>query len=181
MNGMERRIKMMKQHEAENSQKPAKKFRLWYKDRFWFDSFLISPEGAVHGTTRYDMNGEMHTLIDSVDRFDSYVLEQFTGKQDIEGQDIYEGDLVCMHLGRCNNIYPESAGVYEVIFEDTMFKLSVIKRNWLDTFFKTKKDVQMETIDPACPPIAITKLPLTNFDVCRTIGNIHENKELIKI
>ena len=173
MNNMERRIKMMKQYET-------KKFRLWHKDRFSFDSFLISPEGAVHGTTRYDMNGEMHTLIDSVDRFDSYVLEQFTGKQDIEGQDIYEGDLVCMHLGRCNNIYPESAGVYEVIFEDTMFKLSVIKRNWLDTFFKTKKDVQMETIDPACPPIAITKLPLTNFRVCRIIGNVHENKELLK-
>ena len=173
MNNMERRIKMMKQYET-------KKFRLWHKDRFWFDSFLISPEGAVHGTTRYDMNGEMHTLIDSVDRFDSYVLEQFTGKQDIEGQDIYEGDLVCMHLGRDNNIYPEFAGIYEVIFEDTMFKLSVIKRNWLDTFFKTKKDVQMETIDPACPPIAITKLPLTNFGVCRIIGNVHENKELLK-
>lgn len=89
-------------------------------------------------------------------------VQQYTGLNDIDGKDIYEGDLVELHTAsndKAAELEDRSHyGLYEVYF-DRCYRLREIKPNWV---FK------------------VTDNDLHNFNICKVVGNIFENPELIK-
>ncbi len=64
--------------------------------------------------------------------------------------------------------------------KDAAYYLRVHKKNWFDTSFVTEQDAKAKTIDVNCPARSLTELPLSQFKICRVIGNIFENTELLK-
>ena len=83
------------------------------------------------------------------------------GRKDIDGQDIYDGDLVELHTA--TNDYAVGAkgyhcGLYE-IYWDRKYKLKEIKPNW---FFEVKNG------------------DCANFNIMKVVGNVFENPELLK-
>ena len=86
--------------------------------------------------------------------------QQYLGRKDIDGQDIYDGDLVELHtaandhaVGVKENYY----GLYQ-IYWDQKYKLKEIKPNWF-----------LKVIDNDC----------ANFNIMKVVGNVFENKELL--
>lgn len=82
-------------------------------------------------------------------------IQQFTGMTDLEGVDIYEGDLIELHPANL----PIGFGVYEVFYNRGAFQLKEIKPNWI-----------------LCHPSKY----LHDYNICKVIGNIFENPELLK-
>lgn len=82
-----------------------------------------------------------------------FVVEQFTGIQDKDGKDIYEGDLLDYGYGR----------ILEMRFHDGAFKLGIVKT------LRNKKLVSCDW----------GELPI-NPRGKEVVGNIHENPELLK-
>jgi len=96
-------------------------------------------------------------------------FQQFTGKLDINGKEIYEGDLVQVVYATQHDLPDDPLGVYEVIYDpdSACWCLMVHKKNWID--FEMVHDVEPGD-----------KLPLLRYrNVCRVIGNIYENPELL--
>ncbi len=168
------------------------KFRVWDHDeeRFieWFnpDPMMSCKDGDLYCYERrgIDENGEYiqgddltHTSISKR----NLTLQQFTGIKDTDNVDLYEGDLVEFVYANQPDI-EGSKGVYEVFYseKDTAYYLRVHKKNWLDTSFVTERDAKAKTIDENCPARSLTELPLSQFKICRVIGNIFENGELLK-
>lgn len=92
-------------------------------------------------------------------------VQQFTGKLDIEGKEIWEGDLVELRYAvQLNSTLKESFGVYEVFYDDyyACFSLKVYKRNWYDNGFGDTHQIAEYS------------------GVCRVIGNLYENADLLK-
>ena len=86
--------------------------------------------------------------------------QQYLGMKDIDGQDIYEGDLVGFYTAandRAIGIKENHCGLYE-IYWDRKYKLKEIKPNW---FF--------EVVDNDC----------ANFNIMKVVGNVFENQELL--
>ena len=115
-----------------------------------------------------------------LDQYDNPV-QQWTGLVDSKGLDIYEGDLVEFIYANQPDI-KDSKGVYEVFYsqKDSAYYLRVHKKNWLDTSFVTQQEAKAKTIDVNCPARSLTELPLSQFKICRVIGNIIESPELLK-
>lgn len=131
----------------------------------------------------YPKKGELHVYFGNWERggYKDAVFQQFTGLKDINDVDVYEGDLVEFNYATQPNI-EESKGVYEVFYsqKDAAYYLRVYKKNWLDTSFVTQQDAKAKTIDANCPVQSLTELPLSQFKICKVIGNIFENPELLK-
>ena len=82
------------------------------------------------------------------------------GRKDIDGQDIYYGDLVELHTATNDHAVGAKGyhcGLYE-IYWDRKYKLKEIKPNW---FF--------EVVDNDC----------ANFNIMKVVGNVFENQELL--
>lgn len=110
---------------------------------------------------------------------EKYHIQQFTGKLDREGKEIYEGDLVDL-VFTGNIMSPdikEAYGLYEVLWNNqfSRFDLKVIKKNWFDTVFITEEESKKRTIDwENCPGIIVLQKPLGNYNICKVVGNIYE-------
>ena len=86
--------------------------------------------------------------------------QQYLGMKDIDGQDIYEGDVVGLYTAandRAIGIKENHCGLYE-IYWDRKYKLKEIKSNWF-----------LKVVDKDC----------ANFNIMKVVGNIFENKELL--
>ena len=87
--------------------------------------------------------------------------QQYTGLNDINGKEVYDGDLVELHTAANDHaidVKDNHCGLYE-IYWDRKYKLKEIKSNW---FFKV--------IDNDC----------ASFNIMKVVGNVFENPELLK-
>ena len=87
--------------------------------------------------------------------------QEYTGLKDIDGKEIYCGDIVELHTAandKAKDVKDNHCGLYE-IYWDRKYKLKEIKSNW---FFKV--------IDNDC----------ANFNIMKVVGNVFENSEPLK-
>lgn len=122
------------------------KSRVWNRGK-WITEFYIAGDGAI-----YDWSGNI--LIDAV-------AVQFTGLQDLDGVDIYEGDIIA------------SAWEYQSFRGE--FRLG---NPGVVSFSECDASVQGSTCE--VPIIAFNfGYPLQTDEVYKIIGNIYENPNLI--
>lgn len=142
------------------------KFRIWDNTLNKFGNpdhySLIFRYGLIHGKERHPTYNIYYNP--------NVIVQQYTGLNDIEGKDIYDGDIVELHAAgnyrsftvKINEIHGrEHFGLYEVYF-DRCYKLKEIKPNWFFDAIGSKNN------------------DLHNFYICKVAGNIFENPELIK-
>jgi uncharacterized phage protein (TIGR01671 family) len=151
------------------------KFRAWIPKLKYFCKHVLFEDG-VAVALRIDDDGFGYPI-----PADQCVIQQYTGLKDSVGVEIYEGDLVEFIYANQPDI-EDSKGVYEVFYsqKDSAYYLRVHKKNWLDTSFVTQQDAKAKTIDVNCPVQSLTELPLSQFKICKVIGNIFENSEILK-
>jgi hypothetical protein len=92
-------------------------------------------------------------------RHDNFVAQQYTGLNDINGKEVYDGDLVGLHTAandKAKDLKDNHYGLYE-IYWDRKYKLKEIKPNW---FFKV--------IDNDC----------ASFNIMKVVSNVLEYKEV---
>ena len=147
------------------------KFRVW-------NTFLKKWENNL----RLSSPGHLFTSVGSINN-DHLVTQQFTGQHDIEGKEMYEGDLVEMYLSAQDPLKPklakEAAGLYEIFWSRSGFYLRMHKKNWFDLGFgDPDANKNLEEGEP--PHAIIDELPLEDFNVLLVVGNIYENPELLK-
>ena len=85
---------------------------------------------------------------------------QYLGRKDVDGKDIYDGDLVGLYTAandRAIGIKENHCGLYE-IYWDRKYKLKEIKSNWF-----------LKVVDNDC----------VNFNIMKVVGNVFENQELL--
>ena len=86
--------------------------------------------------------------------------QQYLGRKDVDGKDIYDGDLVELHTAANDHavgVKGYHCGLYE-IYWDRKYKLKEIKPNW---FFEVKNG------------------DCANFNIMKVVGNLFENPELL--
>ncbi|CAK0765192.1 putative YopX domain-containing protein [Gammaproteobacteria bacterium] len=88
--------------------------------------------------------------------------QEYTGLKDKDGKEIYCGDIVELHTAandKAKDVKGNHCGLYE-IYWDRYYKLKTIKPNW---FF-----------------VPTFEGPAADYNIMKVVGNIFENKELLK-
>ena len=89
--------------------------------------------------------------------------QQYLGRKDVDGKDIYDGDLVELHTAANDHIVgvkENHYGLYQ-IYWDQKYKLKEIKPNWF-----------LKVIDNDYNDCG-------NFNIMKVVGNVFENPELL--
>ena len=90
--------------------------------------------------------------------------QQYLGRKDVDGKDIYDGDLVELHTAANDHVVgvkENHYGLYQ-IYWDQKYKLKEIKPNWF-----------LKVIDNDYNDCG-------NFNIMKVVGNVFENPELLK-
>jgi uncharacterized phage protein (TIGR01671 family) len=133
------------------------KFRVWDK----LAERMIYPHNDNQQHFIIDLNGRFHNLQNGSGG-DDYVIQQYTGLNDINGKEVYDGDLVELHTAANDHaigVKGNHCGLYEMYW-DRYYKLKTIKPNW---FF-----------------VPTFEGPAADYNIMKVVGNIFENKELLK-
>ena len=140
------------------------KFRAWDKN----DKRMIYFNGRIEFMYEYSclaFHQKNHSVIDY--EKDNYILMQYTGLKDKNGKEIYEEDI-CRWISPMKYIMSGCKKMefinYEVKFLDGAF--------WLSE--EEYKDGSL--LRNACEEDVLYQ----GLENCEVIGNIHENKELLK-
>ena len=86
--------------------------------------------------------------------------QQYLGRKDVDGKDIYDGDLVELHAAANDHavgVRENHYGLYQIYWHQK-YKLKEIKPNW---FLKVKDD------------------DCASFNIMKVVGNVFENQELL--
>ena len=86
--------------------------------------------------------------------------QQHLGRKDVDGKDIYDGDLVELHTAANDHavgVKENHYGLYQ-IYWDQKYKLKEIKPNWF-----------LKVIDNDC----------ANFNIMKVVGNVFEHAYLL--
>ena len=86
--------------------------------------------------------------------------QQYLGRKDVDGKDIYDGDLVELHTAANDHIVgvkENHYGLYQ-IYWDQKYKLKEITPNWF-----------LKVIDNDC----------ANFNIVKVVGNVFEHAYLL--
>lgn len=154
------------------------KFRIWDKitHSYLRDEFAADPLGYDLEKLRFFYKIEDK----SVKVTDRYIFEQYTGLKDKNGIEIYDGDIVTLHyaIQPEHRVPPESFGIYEIVWKTSSFYIKQHKHNWFATHFGDPK-VNLTRPKGTPPFVIIEELPLETFRICKVIGNIFENPELL--
>ena len=124
-------------------------FRAWWKDTKRFldcDEWYMTCSGAKY----------LHYAVMPY-KDDNFIIEQYTGLKDKNGQKIYEGDIVTFLVERFNNV--------TLGFESEDWHTAVVEWNQ----------------DDACYSFMVRDVPFSVRYEAEVIGNIHENQELLEI
>lgn len=128
------------------------KFRIWDKTK---NEWLGASDKNSVTFRNFDLCGQtlrMQQLPMDVEDKDKYVIEQFTGITDKNGDDIYFGDVIA-------------------IFTDVIPQHGIVEVGW-----NCEPYVMLSPYEPYWE-----RLPLLNFTTtAAVIGNIHENPELLE-
>ena len=86
--------------------------------------------------------------------------QQYLGRKDVDGKDIYDGDLVGLHTAANDHsvgVKENHYGLYQ-IYWDRKYKLKEITPNWF-----------LKVIDNDC----------ANFNIVKVVGNVFEHAYLL--
>jgi uncharacterized phage protein (TIGR01671 family) len=130
------------------------KFRAWNRTHNYMQDFNSHKSGILYSCGSFDVSSGYDSLDEPTfedDTSEEWAIMQFIGRQDSNYADLYEGDVICDHVGR---------GVIKWWGANNAFKVSYVDGNkghgkWFADY--TLKELE-----------SILK-----------IGNIHENKELL--
>ena len=126
------------------------KFRVWDK----LAERMIYPDKGYQGHYTLDLNGKFHNLQNGSGG-DDYVIQQYTGLKDKNGKEIYEGDIVQYNQ---NSSY------------DNMDFIAKWSDDKLGFIFQSNSGDELLNQTPH----------LNRFKHLEVVGNIFENKELLK-
>ncbi len=137
-------------------------FRIWapYQGGFFFE-WSAKKYWELHGVSQ-----------------EGLTFQQYTGVKDVKGKKIFEGDYVVLDYANIPEKY-QMENVFEIVFGRGTFSLQARKLHKYDGCFCVSwiKYIMGERKDGTT--IYKYKLPgpvpLTNFNICRVIGNVFEN------
>lgn len=133
------------------------KFRAWYKE----EKVMVGINTIYFGAEMASITTYKDTAINScVLKGEELEFMQFTGLQDCNGVDIYEGDIIELWYEICSGEYREYSDKGMVCFENGLFKIKCIdeQQEYDFDFFHHVDDSTKEVI-----------------------GNIYENPELLEV
>lgn len=132
------------------------KFRAWDRTRNeWSNSFFIYSEGGLY-TLNYGFNRKHlknRTDVYPIVKQERFILMQSTGLFDVNGKEIFEGDIVVNKYGNVGYVaYLQQEAGFVVVLKKSDYRLG--HRNTGESYDVT-----------------------TNHEI---IGNIHQNPELLE-
>lgn len=135
-----------------------KKFRAFYKPDFdTKDGALLFSQKEVNYELKfYHEDDEGGIAYDFFVPFmdDDWIVQQFTGEKDVDGKEIYEGDIVELRSAHAE-LAQKGLGEYEIYYDRGSFRLKELEANWF-VYCKNKE-------------------PIESIKIMKVIKNIYQN------